>query len=94
MKGRHGTYECGTTVATTSFTNDNSEYFEGSTLNLMDWLRQYVSLTTKDVDEDFLRGFLGKMLFSGDEILKKTNVFKRWRKSSLYDQQMMLQNPM
>jgi ATPase subunit of ABC transporter with duplicated ATPase domains len=43
-------------------------------MNLMDWLRQYVPDHVRDVDEPFLRGFLGKMLFSGDDVLKKTNV--------------------
>ncbi len=93
MKADSGTYEWGTTVTTAYLPNDNSEYFEGSTLNLMDWLRQYVPPTTKDVDEDFLRGFLGKMLFSGDEILKKTNVLSGGEKVRCMVSKMMLQNP-
>src|SRR5882757_5029380 len=88
-----GTYEWGTTVTTAYLPNDNTEYFEGSTLNLMDWLRQYVPPTTKDVDEDFLRGFLGKMLFTGDEILKKTNVLSGGEKVRCMVSKMMLQNP-
>jgi ATPase subunit of ABC transporter with duplicated ATPase domains len=93
MKAESGTYEWGTTVTTAYLPNDNSEYFEGSKLNLMDWLRQYVPPTTKDVDEDFLRGFLGKMLFSGDEILKKTNVLSGGEKVRCMVSKMMLQNP-
>ncbi len=93
MKADSGTYEWGTTVTTAYLPNDNSEYFEGSKLNLMDWLRQYVPPTTKDVDEDFLRGFLGKMLFSGDEILKKTNVLSGGEKVRCMVSKMMLQNP-
>ena len=93
LKADSGTYEWGTTVTTAYLPNDNSEYFEGSTLNLMDWLRQYVPPTTKDVDEDFLRGFLGKMLFSGDEILKKTNVLSGGEKVRCMVSKMMLQNP-
>jgi ATPase subunit of ABC transporter with duplicated ATPase domains len=93
MKASSGTYEWGTTVTTAYLPNDNSEYFEGSKLNLMDWLRQYVPPTTKDVDEDFLRGFLGKMLFSGDEILKKTNVLSGGEKVRCMISKMMLQNP-
>ena len=93
MKADSGTYEWGTTVTTAYLPNDNNEYFEGSTLNLMDWLRQYVPPTTKDVDEDFLRGFLGKMLFSGDEILKKTNVLSGGEKVRCMVSKMMLQNP-
>jgi ATPase subunit of ABC transporter with duplicated ATPase domains len=93
MKADSGTYEWGTTVTTAYLPNDNSEYFEGSQLNLMDWLRQYVPPGTKDVDEDFLRGFLGKMLFSGDEILKKTNVLSGGEKVRCMVSKMMLQNP-
>ncbi|MCY7293544.1 MAG: ATP-binding cassette domain-containing protein [Ferruginibacter sp.] len=59
----------------------------------MDWLRQYVPAHTKDVDEDFIRGFLGKMLFTGDEILKKTNVLSGGEKVRCMLSKMMLQNP-
>ncbi|MCC7379279.1 MAG: ATP-binding cassette domain-containing protein [Chitinophagaceae bacterium] len=93
IKADSGTYEWGTTVTTAYLPNDNSEYFEGSKYNLMDWLRQYVPPGTKDVDEDFLRGFLGKMLFSGDEILKKTNVLSGGEKVRCMISKMMLQNP-
>lgn len=92
-KADSGTYEWGTTVTTAYLPNDNSEYFEGSKYNLMDWLRQYVPPGTRDVDEDFLRGFLGKMLFSGDEILKKTNVLSGGEKVRCMISKMMLQNP-
>ncbi len=92
-KADSGTYEWGTTVTTAYLPNDNTEYFEGSKLNLMDWLRQYVPEGTKDVDEDFLRGFLGKMLFSGDEIMKKTNVLSGGEKVRCMISKMMLQNP-
>jgi len=88
-----GTYEWGTTVTTAYLPNDNSEYFTGSSYNLMDWLRQYVPPGTKDVDEDFIRGFLGKMLFTGDEILKKTNVLSGGEKVRCMVSKMMLQNP-
>ena len=93
MKADSGTYEWGTTVTTAYLPNDNNEYFTGSQYNLMDWLRQYVPPTTKDVDEDFLRGFLGKMLFTGDEILKKTNVLSGGEKVRCMVSKMMLQNP-
>ena len=93
MKADSGTFEWGTTVTTAYLPNDNSEYFEGSKLNLMDWLRQYVPAGTRDVDEDFLRGFLGKMLFSGDEILKQTNVLSGGEKVRCMISKMMLQNP-
>ncbi|MEO8769334.1 MAG: ATP-binding cassette domain-containing protein [Ferruginibacter sp.] len=93
IKADSGTYEWGTTVTTAYLPNDNTEYFLGSEYNLMDWLRQYVPPTTRDVDEDFLRGFLGKMLFSGDEILKKTNVLSGGEKVRCMVSKMMLQNP-
>ncbi|HRI24506.1 MAG TPA: ATP-binding cassette domain-containing protein [Ferruginibacter sp.] len=93
MKADSGTYEWGTTVTTAYLPNDNSEFFAGSNLNLMDWLRQYVPPTAKDVDEDFLRGFLGKMLFSGDEIMKKTSVLSGGEKVRCMISKMIMQNP-
>ena len=93
IKADKGTYEWGTTVTTAYLPNDNTEYFTGSSHNLMDWLRQYVPPGTKDVDEDFLRGFLGKMLFTGDEIMKKTNVLSGGEKVRCMVSKMMLQNP-
>src|SRR5690606_12046569 len=65
-----GTYSWGVTTTRSYFPKDNSKYFDGVDMNLVEWLRQY----SKDPDETFLRGFLGRMLFSGDEALKKANV--------------------
>jgi ATPase subunit of ABC transporter with duplicated ATPase domains len=92
MKADGGKYEWGTTITTAYLPNDNTEFFTGQ-LTLMDWLRQYVPPYVKDVDEDFLRGFLGKMLFSGDEIMKKTNVLSGGEKVRCMISRMMLQNP-
>lgn len=92
-KADTGKYEWGTTITTAYLPNDNTEFFDGNMLNLMDWLRQYVPPGTKDVDEDFLRGFLGKMLFTGDEIMKKTNVLSGGEKVRCMVSKMMLQNP-
>ena len=92
MKPDTGKFEWGTTITTAYLPNDNTEFFTGS-LSLMDWLRQYVPPYVKDVDEDFLRGFLGKMLFSGDEIMKKTNVLSGGEKVRCMISRMMLQNP-
>ena len=92
MKPDSGKYEWGTTITTAYLPNDNTDFFTGS-LSLMDWLRQYVPPYVKDVDEDFLRGFLGKMLFSGDEIMKKTNVLSGGEKVRCMVSRMMLQNP-
>ncbi|RYF87690.1 MAG: ATP-binding cassette domain-containing protein, partial [Chitinophagaceae bacterium] len=87
-----GRFEWGTTVSKAYLPNDNTQYFQ-SDLNLMDWLRQYVPPHVTDVDEPFLRGFLGKMLFSGDEVLKKTSVLSGGEKVRCMISRMMLQDP-
>ncbi|MFT4093540.1 MAG: ATP-binding cassette domain-containing protein [Niabella sp.] len=87
-----GKYEWGTTVTEAYLPIENSKYFTGS-LNLMDWLRQYVPGHVTDVDEPFLRGFLGKMLFSGEDVMKKTNVLSGGEKVRCMISKMMLQNP-
>ena len=92
-KADTGTFEWGTTITKAYLPNDNTEYFQDSNYNLMDWLRQFVPPTVKDVDEDFLRGFLGKMLFSGDEIMKMTSVLSGGEKVRCMLSKMMLQNP-
>ncbi len=87
-----GSYEWGTTVTHAYLPQENNQYFNGE-LNLMDWLRQYVPSHVTDVDEPFLRGFLGKMLFSGDDVMKKTNVLSGGEKVRCMLSRMMLQNP-
>ena len=87
-----GSYEWGGTVTHAYLPQENNEFFSKS-LNLMDWLRQYVPDHVKDVDEPFLRGFLGKMLFSGDDVMKKTNVLSGGEKVRCMISRMMLQNP-
>jgi ATPase subunit of ABC transporter with duplicated ATPase domains len=89
----HGKIEWGTTVTKAYLPNDNTQYFEGQHINLMDWLRQFVPPHVTDVDEPFLRGFLGKMLFSGDEVLKNTNVLSGGEKVRCMLSRMMLQDP-
>lgn len=91
-KPTEGTYEWGTTITKAYLPNNNQEYFE-SDLNLMDWLRQYVPSHITDADEDFLRGFYGKMLFAGDELSKKTKVLSGGEKVRCMISRMMLQNP-
>jgi len=94
MQADGGKFEWGTTITAAYLPNDNTEFFENSKdLNLMDWLRQYVPPTVTDVDEPFLRGFLGKMLFSGDEIMKKVGVLSGGEKVRCMVSRMMLQNP-
>ena len=87
-----GAYSWGSTVTHAYLPQENSEYFNKE-MNLMDWLRQYVPDHVKDVDEPFLRGFLGKMLFSGDDVLKKTTVLSGGEKVRCMISRMMLQNP-
>jgi ATPase subunit of ABC transporter with duplicated ATPase domains len=92
LKADTGNYEWGTTITNAYLPLDNNEFFKESD-NLMDWLRQFVPPNVKDVDEDFLRGFLGKMLFSGDEIRKQTSVLSGGEKVRCMTSKMMLQNP-
>ena len=93
MQADKGKYEWGTTITKAYLPNDNAPYFEQKDINLMDWLRQFVPPNVTDVDEPFLRGFLGKMLFSGDEILKKTSVLSGGEKVRCMISRMMIQNP-
>ncbi|ALX49792.1 ABC-F family ATP-binding cassette domain-containing protein [Lentibacillus amyloliquefaciens] len=71
MEPDAGTYKWGVTTSQSYFPRDNSAYFDGNDLPLVDWLRQY---SPEDETETFLRGFLGRMLFSGDQALKKASV--------------------
>lgn len=87
-----GKFEWGTTITKAYLPQENSEFF-GEGLSLIDWLRQYVPPHVTDADEPFLRGFLGKMLFSGDDIMKKTNVLSGGEKVRCMISRMMLQNP-
>ena len=87
-----GKFEWGTTVSKAYLPVEHNEFFtEG--LSLIEWLRQYVPAHVTDADEPFLRGFLGKMLFSGDDIGKKTNVLSGGEKVRCMLSRMMLQNP-
>src|SRR3546814_1121687 len=67
---------------------DNSPYFEGKSENLIDWLREY---SAADKDEQFIRGFLGKMLLSGEEVRKKCSVLSGGEKMRCMFSRMMLQ---
>ncbi len=87
-----GKYEWGTTITKAYLPVENNEFFTAG-LSLMDWLRQYVPAHVTDADEPFIRGFLGKMLFSGDDIAKKTNVLSGGEKVRCMVSRMMLQNP-
>ncbi len=82
-----GTFTWGVTINIGSIPNENNSYFEGVDLNLIDWLRQY---SPDEKDETFIRGFLGKMLFSGEEVLKKCNVLSGGEKMRCMFSRMML----
>ncbi len=92
MEADSGSFEWGSTITKAYLPNDNTRYFENE-LSLIDWLREYVPPTVEDADEPFLRGFLGKMLFAGDEIEKKTNVLSGGEKVRCMVSRMMLQSP-
>src|SRR5699024_5086388 len=82
-----GTYEWGVTTSQSYFPKDNSAFFENSDLTLVEWLRQY---SPEDETESFLRGFLGRMLFSGEQALKKANVLSGGEKVRCMLSKMML----
>lgn len=86
MEPDSGKYEWGITTSRSYLPNDNSAFFKDSSLDLINWLRQY----SKDQTETFLRGFLGRMLFSGEEALKKCNVLSGGEKVRCMLSKMML----
>lgn len=81
-----GSFKWGVTITPTYLPNDNTSYFEGSEDNLIDWLRQY----SEEKDETFIRGFLGRMLFSGEETLKKCTVLSGGEKMRCMLSRMMM----
>ncbi|NBU71142.1 MAG: ATP-binding cassette domain-containing protein [Bacteroidetes bacterium] len=83
-----GEVRWGVTVHKAYLPADNTQYFEGKNLNLVDWLREY---SPGDKDEQFIRGFLGKMLFSGEEVLKSCTVLSGGEKMRCMFSRMMLQ---
>ncbi|MBM7649820.1 ATPase subunit of ABC transporter with duplicated ATPase domains [Bacillus ectoiniformans] len=87
MEPDSGSFKWGVTTSQAYFPKDNSEYFEGSDLTLVEWLRQY---SPEDESESFLRGFLGRMLFSGEEALKKASVLSGGEKVRCMLSKMML----
>ena len=91
-KADGGTYEWGTTITSAYLPMEHNSFFNDA-YTLMDWLRQYVPSHVTDADEPFIRGFLGKMLFSGDDVAKKTNVLSGGEKVRCMVSKMMLQNP-
>lgn len=88
IKPESGTFDFGVTIVNGYLPNDKDHYFE-SDLNLIDWLRQY----SVEKDETFIRGFLGRMLFSGEESLKSCKVLSGGEKVRCMLSKLMLQNP-
>lgn len=85
-----GSFKWGVTINWADIPNDNSTYFEGKNdANLVDWLREYAQGESKD--EQFVRSFLGRMLFSGEEVLKKASVLSGGEKMRCMFSRMMLQ---
>jgi ATPase subunit of ABC transporter with duplicated ATPase domains len=83
-----GDFKWGVTINIADIPMDNSNYFKGKDDNLIDWLREY---STGEKDDQFIRGFLGRMLFSGEEVLKKSNVLSGGEKMRCMFSRMMLQ---
>ena len=88
MEPDSGEYKWGITITTAYFPTDNTKYFENCNLSLVDWLRQY----SEEKSESYIRGFLGRMLFSGEEALKEANVLSGGEKVRCMLSKMMLSN--
>ena len=86
MEPDEGSFKWGTTITTSYFPMDNSEFFNGCDLNLVQWLGQFTTETT----ETFMRGFLGRMLFSGDDVFKAVKVLSGGEKVRCMLSRMML----
>lgn len=85
VKADSGDVSFGQTITPAYLPNENEHYFRGGE-NLVDWLRQY----SDEKDEVFIRGFLGKMLFSGEEVYKKVNVLSGGEKVRCMTSKMMM----
>ncbi len=81
-----GTIKWGQTVTKSYFPSDNDDYFVGKTMNLIEWLRQY----SKEPAESYIRGFLGRMLFSGDQPLKEVKYLSGGEKMRCMYSKLML----
>ncbi|MCL7753144.1 ATP-binding cassette domain-containing protein [Polaribacter sp. Z022] len=88
-KADEGKFDWGVTTTQSYLPLDNSSFFQNGDLNLVDWLRQYAQ-TEEEREEVFLRGFLGKMIFSGEEALKKSNVLSGGEKVRCMLSRMMM----
>ena len=85
-----GTVKWGVSTSRSYFPKDNSKYFDGCELNLVDWLRQYSAAGFETQNESYIRGFLGRMLFSGDDVFKQVNVLSGGEKVRCLLSKMMI----
>lgn len=81
-----GEFKFGVSITTSYFPHDNSPYFDGHNESILDWMRQY----SKDQTETYLRGFLGKMLFSNEAVFKPVNVLSGGEKVRCMFSRMMM----
>ena len=88
-KADTGSFQWGVTTGQSYLPLDHDSYFENGELNLVDWLRQF-ALTEEEREEVYIRGFLGKMVFSGEEALKKSNVLSGGEKVRCMLSKMMM----
>ena len=86
MEPDSGSFKWGVTTSQALLPRDNNEYFDNADFSLVDWLRQY----STEKDETFVRGFLGKMLFSGEEALKNASVLSGGEKVRCMFSKLML----
>ncbi|RJX27193.1 MAG: ATP-binding cassette domain-containing protein [Acholeplasma sp.] len=86
LEPESGSIKWGQTVVKSYFPSDNDDYFMGKTMNLIDWLRQY----SKEPAESYIRGFLGRMLFSGDQPLKEVKFLSGGEKMRCMYSKLML----
>ena len=85
-KADEGTFKWGVSTSVSYFPVDNNSYFDGCQLSIIDWMRQY----SDDETDTYLRGFLGRMLFSGDDVFKQVNVLSGGEKVRCMFSRMML----
>ncbi|HYF84740.1 MAG TPA: ATP-binding cassette domain-containing protein [Clostridia bacterium] len=90
LEADSGEFKWGITTSQSYFPKDNSEFFTNVDLNLVDWLRQYSEDNAEQKTETFIRGFLGRMLFSGEEALKSAKVLSGGEKVRCMLSRMML----
>ncbi|MCQ2447933.1 MAG: ATP-binding cassette domain-containing protein [Oscillibacter sp.] len=90
MEPDEGSYKWGTTITTSYFPLDNSEFFNDCNLNLVEWLGQYTADNAEEGTESFKRSFLGRMLFSGDDVFKPVKVLSGGEKVRCMLSRMML----